>query len=384
MAHSRQVFVDKMMSWLGCHEGDSVHKHIIDTYNNHKPLARGYKVKYTDAWCATTVSSAAIECGYTDIMPTECSCNKMIELLKQKGIWVENDAYVPKLGDWILYDWDDRGVGDDVGGSEHIGVVCTEVFGNKFQVVEGNKSDGVNLRTMTVNGRYIRGYGVPKYDSDNVTQKPSVSPTTSKPITKGKKGIDVSSCQTSVDFAKVKSQGYDYVILRSTLKSGMADGKFEKYYADAQKAGLHIAGVYKLCYAHNIVDAQKEALGVIRLLKGRKVTIWLDMEDYGGQQIYNKDYIALIITSFLTTCVNAGYDVGIYCNENWYKNHIKDDIKNICKFWIARYGKNTGELDENYRPKGVKGMVMWQFTSHGKVDGVKSSPNNYVDMDVKC
>ena len=87
--HSRQVIVDKMMSWLGCHEGDPVHKHIIDTYNAHQPLARGYKVKYTDAWCATTVSAAAIECGYTDIIPTECSCNKMIELLKKMDIWQE-------------------------------------------------------------------------------------------------------------------------------------------------------------------------------------------------------------------------------------------------------------------------------------------------------
>ena len=375
--------VDKMMSWLGCHEGDSTHKHIIDTYNNHKPLAQGYKVKYTDAWCATTVSSAAIECGYTDIIPTECSCNRMINLLKQKGIWVEDDAYVPSKADIIFYDWDDDGIGDDTSPSEHVGVVCTDVIGNKFQVVEGNKSDGVNLRTMTVNGRYIRGYGVPKYD--NVTSIPISKPSGvggETPKTKGKNGFDVSSCQTAVDFAKAKSQGYDYVILRSTLKSGAVDPKFEKYWADAKKANVEVAGVYKLCYAKNIVEAQKEALGVIKLLNGRKVTIWLDMEDFGGQQIYNKDYIALIITSFLTTCVNAGYEVGIYCNLDWYNNHIKDDIKNICRFWIARYGKNTGEMDNNYKPN-CKGMVMWQYTSHGKIDGIKSYPSNYVDLDVK-
>ena len=379
---NRQVMVDKILSWLGAHEGDSVHKHIIDTYNSQKPLPRGYKVKYTDAWCAATVSACAVEVGYTDIIPTECSCNKMIEKAKKMGIWQERDDYVPKKADIIMYDWDDNNVGDDVGTSEHTGLVVTDVSGNKFQVCEGNKSDSVSLRTMTVNGRYIRGYITPKYDKDTIVTKPTVSvPTT---VTKGKNGIDLSSCQTSVDFAKVKSQGYEYVILRSTIKSGMADSKFEKYYADAQKAGLKVAGVYKLCYAHNIVDAQKEALGVIKLLNGRKLPIWLDMEDFGGQQIYNKDYIALIITAFLTTCVNAGYEVGIYCNENWYKNHIKDDIKNICRFWIARYGKNTGKIDENYRPKGVKGMVMWQYTSHGQIDGVKSYPSNYVDLDITC
>ena len=41
--------VGQAQSWLGYNEADGSHKQIIDTYNAHKPLARGYKVKYTDA-----------------------------------------------------------------------------------------------------------------------------------------------------------------------------------------------------------------------------------------------------------------------------------------------------------------------------------------------
>ena len=375
--HNRQVIVDKIMSWLGCHEGDATHKHIIDTYNSHKPLARGYKVKYTDAWCATTVSAAAIECGYTDIIPTECSCNKMIELLKKMGIWQENDAYLPGKGDFLFYDWQDSGVGDDDDPSEHVGVVVSEPNANGiFQVCEGNKNDGVNLRNMSVNGKYIRGYGVPKYDDAAVT------PTEKK--TNLVYGIDVSSCQSSVDFAKVKKAGYQFVILRSTTKNGKPDPKFEQYWRGATQAGVKIAGVYKLCYAHSTIEAQREAEGVIDMLNGRKCDIWLDMENYGGQQIYSKDVIALIITAFLTYCVNRGYNVGIYCNLDWYKNHISDDIKNICRFWIARYPKNDdGTIHEDLRTN-YKGQVMWQFSSHGQVDGVKSPDHNYVDLDVMC
>lgn len=378
--HDRQVIVDKIMSWVGCHEGDATHKHIIDTYNNHKPLAQGYKVKYTDAWCATTVSAAAIEVGYTDIIPTECSCNRMIKLLQQKGIWVESDSYVPHKGDIIFYDWQDNGVGDDIGSSEHVGLVVTEVNkDNKFDVGEGNKSDGVGIRTMTVNGKYIRGYGVPKYDADTV-QLPNTSSTTSNSsnkIKKGALGIDISANQSSVDFNKVKADGYDFVILRSTTKNLQPDAKFEKYYADATKAGLKIAGVYKYSYARNIFEAQAEAMSVINLLKGRKVDIWLDMED-NSQIQFGVDGIAAIITSFLTTCVNAGYDVGIYCNQNWYKNYIKADIKKICRFWIARYGKNSGQMDTAYKPN--VGEVMWQYTSKGKVSGISGN----VDLNVKC
>ena len=375
--NKRQEVVDKIMSWVGCKEGDPIHKHIIDTYNNHYPLAQGYRVKYTDSWCAATVSAVAIECGVTNIIPTECSCKRMIDLFKKLGEWVENDAYVPQSGDVIFYDWDDNGVGDDTGWPDHVGIVVTDPVINKFTVAEGNKSDGVGLRTMTVNGKYIRGYGVPKYYEDD---KPAEKP---QEIRKYTKGIDVSACQSSIDFNKVKAAGYDFVILRSTTKNGKPDTKFEEYWKGATNAGVKIAGVYKLCYAHNVIDAQKEAEGVIKLLNGRKCDIWLDMENYGGQQIYSKDIIAHIITAFLTTCVNRGYDVGIYCNMDWYKNHIKDDIKKICRFWIARYPKNDdGTIHEDLRP--TYNQVMWQYSSKGQVDGVKAPDHNYVDLDVKC
>ena len=46
--------------YLGCKESNGSHRKIIDLYNSHKPLARGYPVKYTDAWCATFVSAVFI------------------------------------------------------------------------------------------------------------------------------------------------------------------------------------------------------------------------------------------------------------------------------------------------------------------------------------
>lgn len=362
--HSRQVIVDKMKSWLGCKEGDATHKHIIDTYNSHKPLAQGYKVKYTDAWCATTVSAAAIECGYTDIIPTECSCNRMIKLLQQKGIWQENDAYIPKAGDIIFYDWQDTGIGDNTGTSEHVGLV-ERLDNGVITVIEGNKSDGVEKRTIGINGRYIRGYGVPKYDDVPAA------------VSKYKYGLDLSANQGNVDFNKVKTDGYEFVILRSTAANNQPDTKFEQYYNAAIKAGLKVAGVYKYSYAMSVAEAHKEAESVIKLLNGRKIDIWYDLEDK-SQLILGTTGIGLIATAFLTYCVNKGYDVGIYCNKNWYDNCIPWDIKNICRFWVARYGKNTGQLDEYYKPNG-KGIVMWQYTSKGKVNGIEGN----VDLNVK-
>lgn len=175
----RQKVVEKMRSWIGCKESDGSHKKIIDLYNSHKPLARGYAVKYTDAWCATTVSAASIACGLTDIMPTECGCDAMIKLYQNLGRWEENDAYRPSPGDVVFYDWDDNGIGDNRGSSDHVGVV-DHVSGNTITIIEGNKSNAVGTREIQVNGKYIRGYGLPNYASKATSESHTEKPATLK------------------------------------------------------------------------------------------------------------------------------------------------------------------------------------------------------------
>lgn len=160
----RSNVVSVMKGWLGWSEANGKFKRIIDTYNDHKPLARDYKVKYTDAWCATAVSAAFIKAGLTDIGFTECSCNCMITLYKAKGRWEERDSYVPKIGDIIMYDWQDNGVGDNVGSADHVGLV-TAINGTNLTVIEGNKNEAVAYRSININGKYIRGYCLPDYAS---------------------------------------------------------------------------------------------------------------------------------------------------------------------------------------------------------------------------
>ena len=177
----RKHVVETAEGYLGCNEADGSHKKIIDLYNSHKPLARNYPVKYTDSWCATYVSAIAIKCGYTDIMPTECSCQKMIDLYKKKGRWQENDAYVPKVADILMYNWDDNGSGDNTGWADHVGIVAA-ISGDIMTIIEGNYSNSVQYRTLRVNAKYIRGYCLPDYASKvtNPEPKPTVAPSKDK------------------------------------------------------------------------------------------------------------------------------------------------------------------------------------------------------------
>ena len=166
----RNQVVAEAKKYLGCKEADGSHKKIIDLYNSHKPLARGYAVKYTDAWCSTYVSAISIACGLTKIFPTECGCEKHIQLFKALDSWVEDDGYVPTPGDVVFYDWDGSGHGDNTGSADHVGIV-TACDGKTITVIEGNKNNAVEYRTIKVNGKYIRGYGVPDYESLEDTQK---------------------------------------------------------------------------------------------------------------------------------------------------------------------------------------------------------------------
>lgn len=162
MAYNRNTVVKQAQKWIGLKESDGSYMTIVNTYNNHKPLAQGYKLKASDSWCAAFVSAVSIKCGYTAIIPTECSCPRMITLLKNLREWQENDAYKPSAGDIIFYDWDDSGTGNNTGTPDHVGIV-EKVSGSTITVIEGNKNNAVGRRTLQVNGKYIRGYGVPKY-----------------------------------------------------------------------------------------------------------------------------------------------------------------------------------------------------------------------------
>lgn len=187
-AELRQKVANTINAWLGATEGSAGHKEILKIYNAQNPLPVGYKMKDNDAWCAATVSATWLKVGIAQYITTECGCGRFRDNAKALGIWIENDAYKPKVGDAIIYYWSDNGVGDCQTGADHIGIV-TEVNGNSFVVTEGNTGNGiVGKRTMQVNGRYIRGFIAPDYaaiakkvagkvtaDKTTTTTKPSTT-----------------------------------------------------------------------------------------------------------------------------------------------------------------------------------------------------------------
>lgn len=179
-AQIREKVVATAKTWIGYNEADGSHRQIVDVYNSHRPLARGYALKYTDAWCAGFVSAVAIRLGLTDIMPTEVGVGEMIKLYQRLGRWKESDSYIPRPGDIIMYAWGDNGVGDCTSGASHVGIVVS-CDGKIITVIEGNKNDAVGYREIAVNGRYIRGFGLPDYASKATEAEPTTPAPTPAP-----------------------------------------------------------------------------------------------------------------------------------------------------------------------------------------------------------
>lgn len=163
-----QDVLNVMRGWLGYSEANGKFKEIIDLYNSYKPLARGYTVKYTDEWCDTCVSAAAIKAGAVDLIGTECGCEKHVEIFQSKGIWIEDGAITPQPGDIILFNWDDNTQPND-GHSDHIGYV-ESVSGKTITTIEGNRNQAVGRRTLTVGAGSIRGYARPKYSGSSASE----------------------------------------------------------------------------------------------------------------------------------------------------------------------------------------------------------------------
>lgn len=178
MGATAQSVVSVAQGCIGWSEANGKFKTIIDGYNEHKPLARGYAVKYSDEWCDTFVSYVAIKAGAVDLIGTECGCEEHVKIFKSKGIWLEDGTITPKPGDVIVYNWDD-GTQPNDGYSDHIGYV-ESVSGGTITAIEGNKGEAVARRQIPVGWGYIRGFARPKYASGGSTA-PS-TPTPSKSV----------------------------------------------------------------------------------------------------------------------------------------------------------------------------------------------------------
>lgn len=181
--------------------------------------------------------------------------------------------------------------------------------------------------------------------------------------------IDVSKWQEDIDWQEVYDNGIRYAMIRIGTQKGIdqdsrIDSYFEKNIIEAQKVGIKI-GVYYFSYANDIIEAKEQANWVVSILKeySLDLPVAFDWECWEFFDDFNLNFYELnkIADTFLKIIEDSGFAALIYGSKNYIENvwtYLDYDI------WLAHYTKNTSYSGP---------MNMWQFTSSGKIPGIKGN-----------
>lgn len=193
-AQLRQKIAEKALGLVGLKEANGSFRPIIDAYNAIRPLPRGYRMSYTDPWCAAFVSALGPLAGLEGLLLPECSCDAMIALYRARGSYQPGDAGLAQAGDLIFYNWD----GD--GSADHVGLV-TAADAAGYEVVEGNSGDAVSRRRVNRGWARIAGFAFPDYAAvaeetpDAPEEKPEEGPWAPPALRRGARGLSVLAMQ---------------------------------------------------------------------------------------------------------------------------------------------------------------------------------------------
>ena len=184
------------------------------------------------------------------------------------------------------------------------------------------------------------------------------------------KCIDVSTWQGSIDFNKVKSAGYNYVIIRAGYgkEKSQKDNMFETNYKNAKSAGLKV-GAYWFSYAMSPSTATAEADACLSCIKGKKfeLPVYYDMEYQPAMSTSNSNYTKMAV-NFCNKLKSNGFKSGVYSSASVYDYLLnRTTLKNNgISIWNAEwYTKPSISCD------------VWQYSDNGRINGISTN----VDLD---
>lgn len=187
------------------------------------------------------------------------------------------------------------------------------------------------------------------------------------------KGIDVSTWNTVSSWPNVKKAGFEFAIVRAGFgnTTTQQDKKFVEHMNGALDAGLDV-GIYWFSYARSVKEAEKEAAACLEVIKNYKSRIKYpvffdfeyDSEEYAEKYgvTVNRRFVTDVTKTFCEKIKSAGYRVGYYTNQDYYKNKLyPEELKNY-SLWLADYtGGPEYECD------------IQQYTSTEKVSGISGN-----------
>ncbi|MBO7303507.1 MAG: hypothetical protein J6U68_04920, partial [Clostridia bacterium] len=193
-------------------------------------------------------------------------------------------------------------------------------------------------------------------------------------------GIDVSRWNHQIDPAsgeylpldwlKIKSAGFDFVIIKAGSTRSGKEPTFEMDYSGAREAGLMV-GAYYYTYSSTVEGISSDVNSLLEYLSGKvfEYPIYLDLEDPSLTTLSSTE-LTRLCEVFICSLQENGYYSALYTNNNWLQNMLDTSrILSLFDIWYARYPLTDTPVwnEEKYG----KQLSMWQYTQTGEIDGIE-------------
>lgn len=185
------------------------------------------------------------------------------------------------------------------------------------------------------------------------------------------KCLDVSYAQGNIDFSKVKTAGYDYVIIRAGYGNltSQKDSCFEQNYKNAKAAGLKV-GAYWYSYATTYSDALREADACLSCINGKTfdLPVYYDVEEE-SQAFLSKTTLTNLIDGFCCKLEINGFEAGVYATNGMFWNIDKASLKKSYSTWLAQIDGDFSSISDDIH----------QYTWTQRVSGISTEVDcNYI------
>lgn len=186
-------------------------------------------------------------------------------------------------------------------------------------------------------------------------------------------GIDVSYWQGTIDWAKVKTSGKKYVIMRAAHALAV-DTKFDANWKGCHDQGLH-CGVYQ--FFEPDIDPVKQAdvmIAKMGTLKAGDLPPVIDVESVGNPKV-SQAALATAVGKWIDHVkAVTGRNPIIYTGAYFWEGNVNSSAYVSSPLWHAQYCSNCCP---NIASPWKK-WYFWQYSSTGSVSGITGN----VDMDL--
>ncbi len=175
-------------------------------------------------------------------------------------------------------------------------------------------------------------------------------------------GLDVSHHQVRINWKKVDSKKYKYIIMKSTEGKDFLDTDFFYNWTNAQINGFKVGAYHFFTMTSTGRDQANFFMSKVPNVDNSLPPV-IDIEV--STKIYKKSDVVRELSDMIQILENHYKKrVLLYVTYNTYNAYIKNEFKEN-KVWISDR-KYYPKLEEDNR------WIMWQYSSRGRVEGIES------------